>query len=353
MITYKLFCIVFIFTYGVLSKNTGRGNTRHRQPLEDYQYNHPPEPESYEAIPVAILYEEDSNRNDKSIKSDVSTSNKVEQVNTESSKSESSIAVQSNGAEENIDHGDSTPEKLETEEYISSRKEHQKPTTIKETKSEQDIQIPVAVVYEPEAPYYHKSRPKIQRVSSKRRKVQNPTLVEPTVVEKQIEEGKKTKISAQENENTLNSRVPDKKERFSNNEKVSPNQNYPKRDNSTRQREVVPIVQSENLVFSHTGDFQYSYEGGDGTKAFEKGQLKTFDDDNAGEAVSGSFSYTAKDGNEYSLSYTADENGYRPVGAHLPTPPPIPPAIARALAYLATKPTAEPVTKSLFEADYS
>lgn len=53
-----------------------------------------------------------------------------------------------------------------------------------------------------------------------------------------------------------------------------------------------------------------------------------------------------KEGNDFSLSYTADEKGYRPVGEHLPTPPPIPPAIARALRYLATKTTPEPVTES-------
>jgi len=45
--------------------------------------------------------------------------------------------------------------------------------------------------------------------------------------------------------------------------------------------------------------------------------------------VSGSFSYTGSDGAQYSISYTADENGFHPQGAHLPTPPPIPPEIQR------------------------
>ncbi|KAH9627575.1 hypothetical protein HF086_010727 [Spodoptera exigua] len=101
---------------------------------------------------------------------------------------------------------------------------------------------------------------------------------------------------------------------------------------------VVPIIESESYVFSHSGNFHYSYEGGDGTKAYERGQLKQ-SNGGAGSAVEGNFSYKGNDGNDYSLQYTADENGYRPVGAHLPTPPPIPPAIKRALEYLATKPS--------------
>lgn len=47
------------------------------------------------------------------------------------------------------------------------------------------------------------------------------------------------------------------------------------------------------------------------------------------EAVSGSYSYTGPDGVQYSITYTADEEGFHPQGAHLPTPPPIPPEIQR------------------------
>lgn len=45
--------------------------------------------------------------------------------------------------------------------------------------------------------------------------------------------------------------------------------------------------------------------------------------------MSGSYSYTGPDGVQYSVSYTADEEGFHPQGAHLPTPPPIPPEIQR------------------------
>ncbi|CAF4777921.1 unnamed protein product [Pieris macdunnoughi] len=101
---------------------------------------------------------------------------------------------------------------------------------------------------------------------------------------------------------------------------------------------VVKILDETNFVYAHNGNFHYSYDTADGTKISSEGKLLRNDKNEAtGEAVIGSVSYTDDEGKDFSLSYTADENGYRPVGAHLPTPPPIPPEIARALEILATK----------------
>lgn len=57
------------------------------------------------------------------------------------------------------------------------------------------------------------------------------------------------------------------------------------------------------------------------------------EENDMGESVKGAYSYHDDDGKEYSVTYTADENGFRPVGAHIPA---IPPAIARSLAWQAT-----------------
>nr|CAI5855067.1 unnamed protein product [Callosobruchus analis] len=48
----------------------------------------------------------------------------------------------------------------------------------------------------------------------------------------------------------------------------------------------------------------------------------------------GYFTYTGPDNVVYRVEYTSDENGFNPVGEHLPTPPPIPEAILRSLEYL-------------------
>lgn len=47
--------------------------------------------------------------------------------------------------------------------------------------------------------------------------------------------------------------------------------------------------------------------------------------------VSGSYSYVGEDGQTYSVTYTADENGYHANADHLPTSPPIPEAILKSL----------------------
>lgn len=45
--------------------------------------------------------------------------------------------------------------------------------------------------------------------------------------------------------------------------------------------------------------------------------------------MSGSYSFTGADGAQYTVTYTADADGFHPEGAHLPTAPPIPPEIQR------------------------
>jgi hypothetical protein len=82
-----------------------------------------------------------------------------------------------------------------------------------------------------------------------------------------------------------------------------------------------------------------SYETGNGISALEKGFLKNAGNpETEAQVAQGQFSYTGDDGIPISLTYTADENGFVAQGAHLPTPPPIPPAIQRALDFLASQP---------------
>lgn len=81
---------------------------------------------------------------------------------------------------------------------------------------------------------------------------------------------------------------------------------------------------------------QYEYETGNGIKAEEMGYLKNAGVEGAeAQTAEGSFSYTSPEGQEISLTYIADENGFQPQGDHLPTPPPIPIEIQEALDKLA------------------
>jgi hypothetical protein len=64
-------------------------------------------------------------------------------------------------------------------------------------------------------------------------------------------------------------------------------------DNTNNKYKNIPIVSLENNQ-EHDGSFSYSFEGGDGTRAQQTGQLKYVDQTNAGEAVQGGYSYQVR-----------------------------------------------------------
>uniref|UniRef100_A0A182PFJ0 Uncharacterized protein n=1 Tax=Anopheles epiroticus TaxID=199890 RepID=A0A182PFJ0_9DIPT len=100
------------------------------------------------------------------------------------------------------------------------------------------------------------------------------------------------------------------------------------------------ILQQDNNI-DPDGQYQYSYETANGIRGQETGTLKRANSPDTSDVIvaAGSVTYTAPDGTVVELSYTADdENGFQPSGSHLPTPPPIPPQIQKALEYLASLP---------------
>ena len=103
----------------------------------------------------------------------------------------------------------------------------------------------------------------------------------------------------------------------------------------------VAIISQTNDI-EPDGAYKWSFEAANGIKAEETGSAKKSNDaENPVVIVAqGSYSYTDPDGNQISLTYTADdEGGFQPQGSHLPTPPPIPPNIQKALDWIAQQPS--------------
>ncbi|XP_068633709.1 larval cuticle protein LCP-14-like [Battus philenor] len=97
------------------------------------------------------------------------------------------------------------------------------------------------------------------------------------------------------------------------------------------------------------GGYQYVYETENGISAQAEGQIRSLNKDEVAHQVHGSVSYIAPDGQRIETTYVADETGYHPQGAHLPTPPaplPIPDYILRALEYIAAHPYKEETAKN-------
>ncbi|XP_019878005.1 pupal cuticle protein 36 isoform X2 [Aethina tumida] len=74
------------------------------------------------------------------------------------------------------------------------------------------------------------------------------------------------------------------------------------------------------------GSYQYAFETSNSIAAQEQGH-----DAGDGNNAQGSFSYVSPEGEHISISYSAGQEGFQPQGAHLPTAPPIPEEILKAL----------------------
>ncbi|XP_050310053.1 flexible cuticle protein 12-like [Anthonomus grandis grandis] len=64
--------------------------------------------------------------------------------------------------------------------------------------------------------------------------------------------------------------------------------------------------------------FQYVYQQSDQQQNAVIGEIKNKDTPDESLAVEGQYSYVGDDGKQYTVHYTADENGFRPTGEHIP-----------------------------------
>lgn len=78
----------------------------------------------------------------------------------------------------------------------------------------------------------------------------------------------------------------------------------------------VPTINNYYNELAQDGSWRFGYETSNNIYVQESGV--------GGKGSQGSVAYYAPDGTPIQLTWTADENGFRPLGSHLPTPPPVP-----------------------------
>lgn len=103
------------------------------------------------------------------------------------------------------------------------------------------------------------------------------------------------------------------------------------------------VLRSDSRVGADS--YEYAYETSNGINGQASGQLKNFGPEQDAVVSNGAFGWVDPEGHKWTLTYVADENGYQPQGDALPTPPPIPVEIARALKWMAEHPPAPETQK--------
>ncbi|XP_059612692.1 pupal cuticle protein Edg-78E-like [Phlebotomus argentipes] len=88
------------------------------------------------------------------------------------------------------------------------------------------------------------------------------------------------------------------------------------------------------------GTYQYSYQTSNGIAVQENGV--------GGHLSQGVAQWYTPEGTPITLQWRADENGYQPSGDHLPTPPPVPSHVLRALEWIRTHPQREEPVRRFF-----
>ncbi|XP_055317737.1 larval cuticle protein 65Ag1-like [Sitodiplosis mosellana] len=83
------------------------------------------------------------------------------------------------------------------------------------------------------------------------------------------------------------------------------------------------IVSQQADISPDLRTYSYSSQTSNGIAASEQGQLTQprSADETAAYATQGEFSWTAPDGQHFSVHYTADASGFHPEAAHLPVSP--------------------------------
>ncbi|KAF3423762.1 hypothetical protein E2986_11781 [Frieseomelitta varia] len=108
-------------------------------------------------------------------------------------------------------------------------------------------------------------------------------------------------------------------------------------------RQPEKIISDNRNLGDNRGHYSFTYETEGGIVQTETGSRKYAGTPSETQLIQGSVQYNAPDGTPIAISWTADEFGTQVAGTHIPTPPPIPPAIQRALDWIAKQPsTPEP-----------